>query len=727
MALALPAAAQEAETDATLQEIRVLGTAEEELKQAPGVSTITAEDIEKRPPANDLSDIIRRMPGVNLTGNSATGTRGNNRQIDLRGMGPENTLILIDGKPVTSRNSVRYTRSGERDSRGDTNWMPAEMVERIEVIRGPAAARYGNGAAGGVVNIITKGIPKQVSGSTTFYTNQPQRSEEGDTYRINFNAAGPIGDQFGFRVYGNYNRTDADDPDINVDNTTSVTNTGAPSYAAGREGVRNRDLKAMLRWQPVEDHTLDLEAGYSRQGNIYAGDTNTGVSATDPDDANGSDPASFLGDETNIMTRETWAITHKGKYSFGKSSAYFQYENTKNKRLGEGAAGGGDGNINSDEKFTSELKGYTFNAQLDVPFKLGVKQVLTAGVEWNRQELDDPRSIQNAVVDGLGWPGVVPAMQRGTDIDASITSAFVEDNIEVAQNLILTPGLRFDHHSEFGNNWSPSLNASYMLTPAITLKGGIARTFKAPNLYQMNPNYLWNTRGNGCPVNYPSAGGGCYVLGNDKLDPEISLNKEIGINYTANGWNAGLTYFRNDYDNKITAGDIPIGQATNRGWIMQWENATDAVIAGYEGNLLIPLSHNLNWSNNLTYMVRNKDKQKNQPLTIVPKYTVNSTLDWQVNDKLSLVLTAAFYGKQKPRTINTQNAAATGDQLRTRPEYSLWGIGAGYTFNKYLKGRVGISNLFDKIFYREGSGSTAGAATYNEPGRAYYVSITASY
>ncbi|STJ81911.1 Outer membrane receptor for ferrienterochelin and colicins [Escherichia coli] len=45
------------------------------------------------------------MPGVNLTGNSTSGQRGNNRQIDIRGMGPENTLILIDGKPVSSRNS----------------------------------------------------------------------------------------------------------------------------------------------------------------------------------------------------------------------------------------------------------------------------------------------------------------------------------------------------------------------------------------------------------------------------------------------------------------------------------------------------------------------------------------------------------------------------------------------------------------------------------------------
>ncbi|MEG2885110.1 MAG: TonB-dependent receptor plug domain-containing protein, partial [Acinetobacter sp.] len=133
-------------------------TAEEQVKQSLGASKITAEDLEKIPVRNDISEYVRRMPGVNLTGNSATGQRGNNRQIDIRGMGPENTLILIDGKPVSSRNSVRYGWKGERDTRGDSNWVPAEAIESIEVLRGPAAARYGSGAAGGVVNIITKKV-----------------------------------------------------------------------------------------------------------------------------------------------------------------------------------------------------------------------------------------------------------------------------------------------------------------------------------------------------------------------------------------------------------------------------------------------------------------------------------------------------------------------------------------------------------------------------------------
>lgn len=85
--------AEEAERDT--ETMVVHSTAEEALKQQPGVSVITAEDIARDPPVNDLSEIIRKMPGVNLTGNSASGSRGNNRQIDIRGMGPELSLIHI--------------------------------------------------------------------------------------------------------------------------------------------------------------------------------------------------------------------------------------------------------------------------------------------------------------------------------------------------------------------------------------------------------------------------------------------------------------------------------------------------------------------------------------------------------------------------------------------------------------------------------------------------------
>ncbi|MFI9869698.1 TonB-dependent receptor plug domain-containing protein [Acinetobacter baumannii] len=62
------------------------------MKQSLGVSVITKEDLEKLPVRNDISDYVRRMPGVNLTGNSATGQRGNNRQIALYTIKIDNSL-----------------------------------------------------------------------------------------------------------------------------------------------------------------------------------------------------------------------------------------------------------------------------------------------------------------------------------------------------------------------------------------------------------------------------------------------------------------------------------------------------------------------------------------------------------------------------------------------------------------------------------------------------------
>jgi ferric enterobactin receptor len=237
------------QTDPTKLEKIVL-TAEEQVKQSLGASIITEEDLDKLPVVNDISEYVRRMPGVNLTGNSATGQRGNNRQIDIRGMGPENTLILIDGKPVNSRNSVRYGWRGERDTRGDSNWVPADAIESIEVLRGPAAARYGSGAMGGVVNIKTKKVTNEVHGSVELYTNQPEDSKEGATNRVGFNLSGPIvKDVLSYRLYGNYNQTDADAPDINP-----LTASG--TRAAGREGVENQDIAGRLAWQVNDQQTF---------------------------------------------------------------------------------------------------------------------------------------------------------------------------------------------------------------------------------------------------------------------------------------------------------------------------------------------------------------------------------------------------------------------------------------------------------------------------------------
>ena len=697
-------------------------TAEKQLQQSLGVSRISKDDIDKRPAANDISEFVRTMPGVNLTGNTATGQRGNKRQIDLRGMGPENTLILIDGKPVNSRQSERISMRGERNTRGDSNWVPVEEIESITVLRGPAATRYGSGAMGGVVNIVTKKVSKEFKGQVNLYANQPQDSKEGATRRIGFNLSGPIiQDTLGFRIYGNLNKTDADAADINAGHGNDS--------AAGVEGVRNKDIAGRLQWKISPAQTLILDSSYSRQGNIYNGDTQN------------SNPRSALVNsladskaETARLYRSAYSLTHDGAWEWGDTKNVISYERTINSHLPEGLAGGPEGSYTGLDFVQSRLKNLRFSSEANIPFKLGVDNVLTVGAEFTDSKLDDPASNTQGFKDQGktdAFNGI--SATRGGKASQRNWAAYVEDNISLTDKTHLIPAIRFDHNSDSGSNWSPALNFSHQIGENWLVKGGVARAYKAPNLYQTNPDFILYTRGQGCPLNAPNSVR-CYYMGNNNLKPETSINKEIGLEFNKNGWQASATYFHNAYRNKIVIGDQLIATSNIGNWLLQWENTPKATISGIEGNLVIPLHDTLKWSNNFTYMHKSEDYQGN-PLSLVPKHTINSTLSWTPNERFDATLTFTHYGRTKPRGVAINRlerdgnpragvAALSSEHSQTQVgSYGIWGINAGYNWNKRVAVRGGISNLFDKKLYR----TTAGAQTYNEHGRAFYGSLKVSF
>ncbi len=711
----------------SLDEIKI--TAENQVKQSLGSSLVTAKDLEKRPATNDVSEVLRTMPGVNLTGNSSTGQRGNKRQIDIRGMGPENTLILVDGKPVTSRNSERYGVRGERNSRGDSNWVPVEAIEKIEVLRGPSAARYGSGAMGGVVNIITKPVTNDLHGSLSYYTNQPEDSDEGATNRVGFNLSGAlIKDVLQFRLYGNWNKTQADAVGIN----------GNPAIA-GREGVRNKDINGRLVWNINEKNKLTLDSGFSRQGNIYNGDTQN--SATDLYNSIKAPYTRQLASskaETARLYRQNYALTYEGKFDHFDNKTYIAFDKTKNTRLPEGLAGGPEGSYTSTTGFTNSiLKNTRLSSEFYIPFTLGVEHMVTLGFEGTHSSLDDKQSMtqnlgekvifvpknggkreRKVISDSTEtFPGITT--NRGGYSSQSEWAIFLEDNISATNKLILTPSARYDHNSYSGSNVSGGLNFLYAVTDNVNVKGGIARAYKAPNLYQTNPNYLLYTRGQGCPTAGDYA---CYFQGNEDLKPETSWNKEIGVEYNKDGYLASLTYFRNDYRNKIVPSDKLIGVTSNKNEVYQWSNANRALVEGLEGNLTLPLiEHKLSWVNNFTYMHKTKNKDTGNPLSIVPKYTLNSSLSYQITDGFDAMLTYTQYGKQtgrKVKEIRMENAVALANSTEIG-SYAVWGLSAGYNWKDTISVRIGVSNLFDKRIYRKNNG----ASTYNEQGRAYYATV----
>lgn len=91
---------------------------------------------------------------------------------------------------------------------------------------------------------------------------------------------------------------------------------------------------------------------------------------------------------------------------------------------------------------------------MNIPLEQSVEQTLTLGTEWNREQLNDPASS--------GYKGESQDTLPGTKVIS---------------------GLHFDYHSRFGSNYSPSFNLQQELGEMFSLKAGIARVFKAPNLY----------------------------------------------------------------------------------------------------------------------------------------------------------------------------------------------------------------------------------------------------
>jgi ferric enterobactin receptor len=126
-------------------------------------------------------------------------------------------------------------------------------------------------------------------------------------------------------------------------------------------------------------------------------------------------------------------------------------------------------------------------------------------------------------------------------------------------------------------------------------------------------------------------------------------------------------------------------------------------------------------------MIENENTVTGEPLSVIPEYTLNSTLDWKVNARLSTLLTVSYYGKQEPRRLTTTGAAASGEALNALSPYAVVGANLGYALRSGLYLRTGINNLFDERLFRRSTNGSTGAESYNEAGRSLFVNLTASF
>ncbi|MEP6557977.1 MAG: TonB-dependent receptor plug domain-containing protein, partial [Burkholderiales bacterium] len=145
------------------------------------VSVIDNATIE-RSGARGVADLLGRLPGIEFARNGGPGTA---TSVFLRGAESRHTLVYVDGVRIDSQ------------ATGGATWetIPLALVDRIEVLRGSAAAIYGSDAIGGVVQIFTKkgeGVPKPFIsiGGGTYRTAQVEAGVSGGTDRIDYAISG---------------------------------------------------------------------------------------------------------------------------------------------------------------------------------------------------------------------------------------------------------------------------------------------------------------------------------------------------------------------------------------------------------------------------------------------------------------------------------------------------------------------------------------------------------
>src|SRR5690606_7863465 len=172
---------------------------EQRVVEAPASVTVIPRQELEQMRATNLAEVLSTVEGVDIGG--AVGKTGG-LNINIRGMGSDYTLILIDGRRQNTAGSVTPNGFGETS----TSFLPpVAAIERIEVVRGPVSTLYGSDAMGGVVNIITRKVGETWGGSVTLDATVQGDDEFGNLYGGNFYANGPIvRDLLGLALRGSF-------------------------------------------------------------------------------------------------------------------------------------------------------------------------------------------------------------------------------------------------------------------------------------------------------------------------------------------------------------------------------------------------------------------------------------------------------------------------------------------------------------------------------------------
>lgn len=491
------------------------------------------------------------------------------------------------------------------------DWAPSDGIERIEVVRGPMSVLYGSEALGGVVNVITARPQAEWRGSARLSNRSARGSRGGDALQGGFSVSGGVGDALRVALAGS-----------SLD--LAPLKSKADSRISEMEGRRLDAGHLLLSWQPAAAHTFDLD--HRSTDEVRRRDQlSRGVAYRDTYDIDRS--------QTALTWRADWSAA---KTQLRVWESDFAVSNSRTH------------NVAPTRPQSMDERG----ADGRVAFGIGTSQFLTVGFDARTE------TMKNA--------GLAGGKDR-----ARFEALYVQDEIGLADDLMLTLGVRHDRHSLFGGETSPRAYLVWHLDERWSLRGGYGEGFRAPTLKQISPGY----EGHEGPHSF---------YGNAGIRPETSRSVEFGVLYSASSLDWEATVFRNEVKDLITTRRLRTDPPAAPGAVPRthyvYDNVNEARIQGVEAGAKWRLPMGFHVGANAQWL-DTENKATGDELNGRPELVFNARLGWQ-RGPWDAYLRFQHFGRQR---LNDARV----------PSYRLVHAGVSYAVSKYLQLSAGVDNLTD--------------------------------
>lgn len=531
-------------------------TGVDEYSSTSPVQVLTTEEIESagRPDLmGSLANIVPSFTAQAFGGDMANQTL----QAKLRGLSPNHTLVLVNGKRRHTTSSLAILGGPYQGGAGvDLNFIPVDSIQHIEVLTEGAAAQYGTDAIAGVINLIMK---KNPSGASVSYSQGGTYAGDGDTttYTGNLGLEAMQGSYFSltaeYREHDHTNRGDIDprvvDPSrIDPAEGGTFPNTNMP-YAAGYpylnkifgDAAYEMKLVSLNAGIPIGDDTEFY--GTATWGDKHAASFEnyrlpSRVSYTDPETGEktwfapyGFDPREeteetdyqgLLGVKGTVGTF-TWDFSS----SYGEDQIDMFTRDSANASL---FASTGQTPTNFYDGTYTQTQ-WTTNLDFTKDFDVGLAAPMTFafGAEYREETWEAAPGDEGSryLEGGQSFPGI--SISDSGKHDRNVTGVYVDFTIKPVDKLTLDIAGRYEDYSDFGDTTVGKLSGRYEVTDDFALRGTFSSGFRAPTLaeeYYSATNVGPTTAFVQMPPNAPATA----LLGlGAGLQPEKSTDYSLGF------------------------------------------------------------------------------------------------------------------------------------------------------------------------------------------------------